>query len=180
MPDSTAAARAARWPSLLAAIRCEWERLDLAERDWVVAAVTEIAALQQRLQELVDAAGGANACRDCAGDCCGHGTFHLTLANVLAHFVQGIELPRPDFSRSCPWMGGAGCAFSPAVRPFNCITFNCESIDTRLPESEVVFIESRLRELYTGFDNRYHGSSLRGLLNRPADWSGPYLARRAS
>jgi len=177
--DILAAVRAARWQSTLAAIRCEWDRLAPVEHDWIVAAVGEIADLQQRLQRLVDAAGGAEACRDCAGDCCGHGTFHVTLANVLAHFVQGLDLPQPDFSHSCPWIGAAGCVFAPAVRPFNCITFNCEPIDARLPESEIVMIEARLRELYTGFDKRYHGSSLRGLLNRPADRAGPYLTRRS-
>jgi len=169
----------ALWQSALTSIRAEWGQVSDDERAWIAAAVQEIATLQRRLQQLVDDAGGAEACRDCAGECCGHGTFHVTLVNILAHFIQGIDLPRPDFSRSCPWMGARGCVFPPAVRPFNCITFNCEPIDAGLPPSEVVAIEARLRDLYTAFDKRYDGSSLRGLLNRPADWSGPYLARRS-
>jgi len=176
--DATAQVRMDLWQSVLTDLRQEWSALDADERAWVAAAVNEIAMLQQRLQDLVDAADGAAACRDCSGGCCGHGALHLTLANVLAHYAHRLELPIPDFSRGCPWLGDQGCRFAPALRPFNCITFNCEVIDSRLPAAEYAALEGRLRELYTAFDQRYHGSSLRGLLNGAAQRSGAYLARR--
>jgi len=173
-------ARMELWLSTIAAIRNEWTALDAAERAWISTAVAEIATLQQQVQNLVDAADGATICRDCAGDCCGHGAFHPTLVTVLAHLASDRDLPAADFTRSCPWLGAQGCQFLADVRPFNCVTFVCEQIDAKLPAELYADLESRLRELYTAFDRRYAGSSLRGLLNSANRRPGAYLARRAA
>lgn len=157
------------WRSALGAVAKELPRLAAAERAWMAEQLVQIGRCQQQLQDLFAGAGGAGVCQTCAGACCERGTHHLTLVNLLAYLLAGKQPPTPDFARTCPFLGDAGCLLPATHRPFNCVTFICEPVEEGLsPAGREVFwaLERRLRALYEAFDGRYAGSSLRGLLIR--------------
>ncbi len=159
------------WLEVTRAVRAQWGAVDEAERDWAVEKIEQLTELQQKLHSLVAAADGEAVCQKCRGGCCGDGLYHPTLVTILAHLIIDEPLPTPDFSRSCPYLGKAGCLFRPAVRPFNCIIFICEKIAARCSEEQQLSLsrlEAEIRTIYEAFDQRYLGSSLRGLMNRPA------------
>lgn len=167
------------WQRIVDQLRREWEELPTDERAWISGQVEKLGALQGRLHQFFLDVDGASACRDCVGDCCGHGRFHPTLANLLACLVNR-DFPDPDFGQDCPYMGHAGCQFPPEFRPYNCITFICDRIEDKLPvadRGEFYRLDKEIREVYALFAGRYAGGSLRGILIR--DTLLPrYLARR--
>lgn len=105
----------------------------------------------------------------------------MTLANVLSCLLDHT-LPAADFSQTCPFLTDHGCALPAQSRPFNCVTFICDTIEECLsPEDQQQFysFERQLREHYTAFDQRYIGSSLQGLLIRSQSMPGSqFLAHR--
>ncbi|HKK01941.1 MAG TPA: hypothetical protein VJ955_07195 [Desulfuromonadales bacterium] len=169
------------WCAIVGSVRREFADLSETERRWIEPRLTEIAALQEELHALFLGARGAKHCRECLGLCCDCGRNHLTLANLLGLLLDGTPLPEPDFSRTCPFLSSAGCLLDVRRRPFNCITFFCETVDGELPAAARQRFgdgERRLRELYESFDRRYAGSSLRGLFIRAERLGGrPFLER---
>jgi hypothetical protein len=164
------ALRQALWEKIILAVQNEWQSLAGSERSWIDVKIERLTAIQTELHRLVAVAEGEAICRDCHGGCCGHGLYHPTLVTLIAHLTNDQSLPVPDFYQSCPYLGGAGCTFPPALRPFNCLIFICDKIEQQCPEQHVATIallESELRGIYEAFDDRYTGSSLRGLMNRP-------------
>ena len=164
------ALRQVLWEKIILTVQNEWQSLAGSERSWIDAKIERLTAMQTELHRLVAVAEGEAICRECNGGCCGHGLYHPTLVTLLAHLVNDQSLPVPDFYQSCPYLGSAGCSFLPALRPFNCLIFICDKIEERCPEQDVgkmSLLESELRGVYEAFDNRYTGSSLRGLMNRP-------------
>ncbi len=178
LPDS----RQILWQDIIQKIQVEWQALGEKDRSWITVKIERLTDLQQQIHFLVSVADGEDACRDCAGACCEHGLYHPTLVTVLAHFVLRRPLPIPDFHQSCPYFGEAGCSFSPAVRPYNCLIFICEIIEDRLSAEQrqaLSSLELELRGIYEAFDHRYAGSSLRGLMNRePGDMLHSLLERQ--
>lgn len=157
------------WQRLAAATAAELAALPQAERTRLAADLAAIASLQEELQALFLVADGATTCAICRDSCCSRGKYHLTLVNLLAYLSAGETFPPPDFSCTCPMLGDAGCRLPPQRRPFTCITFVCSAVEDRLNDGErqrFYVVERELRALYEGFDRRYAGSSLRGLLNR--------------
>ena len=125
-----------------------------------------IADIQTALDELFRAAGGVDACTGCDGACCGCGRHHVTLTNVLAYLVAGEDPPAPDFSRSCPYLDAEGCRLPVARRPYNCITFFCEILDSRLDgaaRERLHALDAQLRNEYLRVAERYPAAGLRGL-----------------
>lgn len=180
--DDSPASRQLFWTDIIAAIQREWLGLDAAERTWIAAEISSLARKQQSLHRLVTAVDGETICRDCGGACCDHGCYHPTLVTILAHLVQNQPLPVPDFTRSCPYLDAGSCQFLPHLRPYNCLTFICERIDhliTPAQEQEMRDLEREIRQIYTRFDRRYLGSSLRGLMHKRSG-AGPrgLLSRR--
>jgi hypothetical protein len=170
------------WRHCLTAVEGEYRSLDSPEQSWIVERLQRIAVLQQQLNELFENGGGPATCRRCLGACCDRGKNHFTLANLLAFLSAGERPPVPDFQRTCPFLGDHGCLLDPVRRPFNCVTFICEQVlDPLGSEGSVRFqrLEQELRSLYLAFDERYTGSSLRGLLIRAERLDGrPFLALR--
>jgi len=170
------------WQAILTRLEAEVAEMPAEERAWLEGRVGQIESLQAELHVFFCRAAGEEICRDCLGACCAKGLNHLTLANLMTYLLRGEALPVPDFSATCPLLGPRGCLWSAERRPFNCVTFLCESIEDRLSEAEVkqfYQLEKQLRELYQDFDRRYAGSSLRGIwiaLERLG--SKPFLARR--
>ena len=152
------------WKKITVQVRQEWQDCPESERNWIREHALKLVDLQNRLHQLFLEVGGENICRDCSGECCGHGKFHPTLANLLACFVSEHPLPEPDFEQSCPYIGAPGCMFPPGLRPFNCITFICDLVEDRLtPDDRELFylLERELNAEYELFASRYAGGSLR-------------------
>lgn len=170
------------WQSILSRLETEVAELPAGERTWLERQVGQIESVQAELNALFGLAEGEDICRDCRGACCAKGLNHLTLANLLTYLLRGESLPTPDFSSTCPLLGPSGCLWTAERRPFNCVTFLCDSIEERLSEDRVeqfYALEKKLRELYNACDLRYAGSSLRGIwiaLDRLG--SGNFLKRR--
>lgn len=105
----------------------------------------------------------------------------MTLANLLSCLIDR-SLPNADFEQICPFLTNQGCSLTVESRPFNCVTFICDSIEDSLDQQDqqtFYLLEQQLREHYTAFDQRYMGSSLQGLLIRSQSMSGSqYLAHR--
>ncbi len=156
------------WQQLQQRLGRELATLPESEHLWLRRQLADIARLQEQLHAYFLTAEGEAACRDCLGACCAHGKHHLTLANLIAAHVNGIELS-PDEAFTCPLLTPQGCQLPVAQRPFNCVTFICERIeDALLPAQRDDFyrLERLLRRCYEAFDRRYAGSSLRGIYIR--------------
>ncbi len=154
------------WPLLQKRIRDEVAQLDEHDRDWLKMRLETIGELQLELDNLFVRAGGATACADCAGECCGCGRHHITLTNLLAYAVAGEVPPVPDFSKTCPYLGEAGCVLPVSCRPYNCITFFCEQLERTLcseDQQRLRDLDQRLRKEYQAVAERYPAASLRGL-----------------
>jgi len=168
------------WQQIVAQVTAELADLPRAERAWLEAQLQQVADLQMQIHALFEQATGEEICRTCRGECCGHGTFHFNLANLLGYLVGGEPLLTPDFSASCPYMGAEGCRIPAGLRPFNCVTFICEAIEDRLSAAEqerFYALERQLRQAYLAFDRRYRSSSLRGLLQNGARTEQALLQR---
>lgn len=163
------------WRQLRIRLDEEISRLAPAETAWLKANLKQVAACQRQLHAFFLQAGGAQLCRDCAGNCCGYGKNHLTLVNLLGYLVAGEAVPDPDFARTCPFLGDTGCRHDVGRRPFNCVTFLCEAVEERLDSSsrESFYCHERqLRQLYAEFDRRYAGSGLCGIFIRAESLAG--------
>ena len=169
------------WSQIVTQVSAELADLPADERAWLETQLQLVADLQRQIHALFEQANGAEICRDCRGECCGHGSFHFNLANLLGYLVSGEPLLKPDFHAGCPYLGSAGCQIPIGLRPFNCVTFICEAIESRLAaeqQEQFYVLERQLRQAYLAFDGRYRGSSLRGLLQSGARPGGKGLLQR--
>ncbi|MDY0191307.1 MAG: hypothetical protein RBR22_11285 [Desulfuromonas sp.] len=165
---------AQRWQQIVASIQQELCCVPEDELQWIKQNLVNIHALQSELHQLFIAGDGLNQCQECQGDCCDLGNNHMTLVNVLSGLLFN-NLPAANFAQSCPFMGAHGCTLAVQTRPFNCVTFICERIEARLSAEqcqEFYALEKQLRAQYQAFDQRYIGSSLRGLLIRSQSMPG--------
>ncbi len=157
------------WQRCMARVSDEIKQLPDNERHWLVEHLEQVQQLQRRIHGFFEQADGASRCLACNGACCEKGRHHLTLVNLLGFLLLGESPPEPDFAATCPFLTASGCSLDVERRPFNCVTFNCEAVEDALDEgSRTAFyqLERQLRQLYETFDQRYAGSSLRGLLIR--------------
>ncbi len=175
--------RQQRWQQLIQQIDDEYGKLPAAEKTWIARRLEQLSLLQLELDRLFRCASGERACRECLGDCCAKGHNHMTLANLLSYLQRAERPPPPDFSRSCPFLAGSGCELDVASRPYNCISFVCDIIETALSPEEIAefyAVEQRLRAVYLEFSDRYAGGGLTGLLLQDQRLAGkPYLARKS-
>ena len=158
--------RPADWPRLLQKLRDELGALGESDRQWLRHRLESIAAIQFDLDNLFQAAGGARACAECDGACCGCGRHHLTLANLLAYLLADEVPPAPDPSKTCPYLGESGCLLPVDRRPYNCITFFCEQLEANLSAADrqqLRLLDRQLRQEYQRLAERYPAASLRGL-----------------
>lgn len=157
------------WQRCLARVRRELTLLTADEQLWMEQRIAEVMRIKGELHRLFVAAEGPQSCRTCDGACCAKGQHHMTLVEVLSAMTQKWPLPEPLVDATCPFLGERGCLLDPEIRPFNCITFNCELVEDRLDsEQQQTFyrLEKELREHYAEFEGRYTGASLRGLVIR--------------
>lgn len=155
------------WRTIVKQVAAEYRLLPANEKDWIAQRLKEIARLQRELERLFAHADGAQACAHCSGECCAKGHNHMTLANLLAFLQQGKLPPAADFSRTCPFLAEEGCLLDVEVRPYNCISFVCDIIESSLTSEEIEQFyrqEKQLRALYLEFAEHYAGGGLTGLL----------------
>ena len=158
-----------QWQQSLLQVRRELSSLCADERQWLEQHLGLVVELKSRLHDLFVTAGGPGLCHKCDGACCAHGQHHMTLVEVLAAAVSASPLPEPCADATCPFLSQRGCLLEPGMRPFNCVTFQCEQVEERLSaqqREEFYRLENELRELYQLFERRYAGASLRGLVIR--------------
>lgn len=171
------------WHSLLRVMRLEMASLSTPDRQWLQQRLASISALQNALDALFLQAGGQDACRGCDGACCGCGRHHLTLTNLFGYLLDGADPPVPDFSQPCPFLGATGCRLPVPRRPYNCITFFCETLEDRLTGEERLRLrelDGRLRREYERIATRFPLASLRGLWIALERHGGRFLLRSGS
>ncbi len=91
----------------------------------------------------------------------------MTLVNLLQFIHHQEEPPQPDFDQSCPFLGPRGCLLPASRRPYNCISFICDIIESALLENklaEFYALEAGLRHLYLEIAGRYQGAAMTGVL----------------
>ncbi|MFO7576390.1 MAG: hypothetical protein R6W66_01550 [Pelovirga sp.] len=159
--------RRRRWQTIVSRVAAEYQLLPAAEKQWISVHLADMAQRQRQLEELFVAAGGPQACSDCAGGCCAHGHNHMTLANLLQFVQREQQPPVPDFTRDCPFLGPSGCLLAVGSRPYNCISFICDIIESGLAPAQLqrfYQLEQQLRRDYLAFAARYQGAAMTGLL----------------
>ena len=132
----------------------------------------EIMQLKQKLVEQVTTSGSSAVCRDCGGECCLLGRYHVSVLDILAYRKTGAEPVVPDFSATptCPYSDASGCTMPPAYRPVTCVIFNCQLIEDRLSPVELEALHGYERKLRDTVRRAGHTTGTR--LDRPLLLSG--------
>lgn len=116
------------------------ERLERLLAGLPVATARELSQLLVRyrtskeiIAEVVEKAGAAAICRECAGQCCLNGKYRVNVVDALACLVAQRQ-PTVDFFHkpACPYGTDAGCSMKPGLRPADCVVFICDAIDQKL------------------------------------------------
>jgi hypothetical protein len=111
-------------------------------------------------------------CAACGGACCVAGKYHFSKVDLLVYLAMDEPLFEPCFDNGlCPYLSAEACLMAPGFRPFNCITFNCELIEDRLPATEVdrfYRLERELREGYRQLRALFPEKTLDGALLKGA------------
>jgi len=146
-----AVATAGEWyVGLPSAIRAELDGL-----------LEEIMLLKQSLVEQVTSSGSSAICRDCGGECCLLGRYHVSVLDILAYRKAGVEPVIPDFSASpaCPYSDASGCLMPPGYRPVTCVIFNCQQIEDSLTVAGLDALHEHERRLRAAvaLAGRIHG-----------------------
>ncbi|MFO7811419.1 MAG: hypothetical protein R6V21_00470 [Pelovirga sp.] len=155
------------WQQIVTEVQDHYQNLGQEEKDRLEPRLRAIADLQGRLTNLFEKADGDQHCRECAGGCCHAGHNHMTLVNLLQYVCRQQPLPAADFQQSCPFLGAEGCLLPPSRRPYNCISFNCDTIESRLSAADLkqfYQVEGELRQHYLAVARRYAGAAMTGLL----------------
>jgi len=156
------------WSAAVERIKSDHDALPLALKQRLAELAAEVRELKSRHQTTVSLAEVAHLCADCRGLCCRFGKHHFTVVELIGYLSLGRELFSPDFDNPvCPYHGCSGCLMEPALRPFNCIIFICDQLDNRLEEQareELAAIESRLRQIYSTFEQLLGNRFASGLL----------------
>lgn len=108
-----------------------------------------IVRLKYDLVEMALEAGSSGICRECSGECCRFGKYHLTILDVLACLKDGTAIPEPDFDTppNCPYGTTAGCSLSAGYRPMTCAIFNCQQIEDRMTSRDRDYFHKLEQEL---------------------------------
>ncbi|MFO7830646.1 MAG: hypothetical protein R6V18_01535 [Desulfuromonadaceae bacterium] len=174
--------RHTRWVEVLNQLRCELNSITEEELHWLKQRIVLIESVQEQIHTLFLNADGSASCCSCSGSCCEHGHNHITLINVVAAILQH-NVPEPDFAATCPFLTSRGCSLTVALRPFNCVTFICDTIEALMSAAqleEFYRLEKLLRAHYTEVDQRYIGSSMRGLFIGSSRLGAQQLLQRRS
>lgn len=155
------------WSAAVERVNADYLALPQTLKAQLAELSAEIMALKASHQTFV-ASAAEEVCADCKGLCCRFGKHHFTVVDLLVYLSVGRELFSPSFDNPvCPYHSGCGCLMEPALRPFNCIIFICEQLETGLEvtvKAELEDIEARLRLIYGEFDRLLGNRFVNGLL----------------
>lgn len=117
------------------------------------AAARAVRHARRELHRLAEDRQSAAICASCGGKCCVRGKYHVTVADLLVFLAEGEPLIVPRFeSGLCPYLGDRGCMIEPSLRPFTCITFNCELVEGGWEPERIEAFYGRERELRTLYE----------------------------
>lgn len=138
------------WNLAVAAVTEEFDRIPPSRRALMAEGIIAVRACKQEMHAVVEVVDAAEECASCRGECCRTGKYHFRVLDLLAYLVAGRELFIPRFGQDiCPYLGAHGCLMEPSLRPFNCITFNCDRVESLISLQErerLVRLEQELRD----------------------------------
>lgn len=142
-----------RWNRAVAAISDGYAAMPPTLRVAVDAAARAVRHARRELHSLAEDRQSTAICASCGGECCVKGKYHVTVADILVFLAEGEPLVVPRFeSGLCPYLGDRGCMIEPSLRPFTCITFNCDLVERMWEPERVEAFYSRERELRTLYE----------------------------
>jgi hypothetical protein len=138
-----------KWEQAVTAASEWYSNLPAAIRSELDGLLEEIMQIKEQLVAQVTSSGSSAVCRECGGQCCLLGKYHVSVLDILAYRKTGFEPVRPDFSSSpsCPYSDASGCLMPPRYRPVTCVIFNCQQIEDRLSAAELDSLHERERRL---------------------------------
>lgn len=139
------------WEQAVRTVRDSYERFQPEARAELDGQIQRIMQLKEDLVGRTLEAGSAGTCRQCGGECCRYGKYHVSVLDLLAYISSGTEPVTPDFDRgpACPYSGAGGCLMPPRFRPMTCVIFNCELVEGQMGPGELTALhatEGRLRD----------------------------------
>jgi hypothetical protein len=157
------------WQHGVATVRAEYARLPGPVRARVAVLAAEIRAHKEALDAFVASVSGGTLCAACRGACCSRGKYHFSLVDLLVYLATDSELFTPRFDQdACPFLGDGACLMPPALRPYACITFNCEQIEGVLPPLDLArfaAVTDELKALYAEMEHLLCSRLSGGLLH---------------
>lgn len=155
------------WDKALAAARKSYSALEPATACALNNLIETIVHIKQQLVDLTTAAGSSQICRECRGECCRYGKYHVSVLDVLAYLKYSADLVVPDFAAhpDCPYSGIDGCTMPPGYRPMTCVVFNCQLVEDRLSTAEQETFRTQEQELRHAIRTAEQLTGMR--LNRP-------------
>ena len=158
-----------KWRIGVTAVRREFDLLSPERRSAATDIILRIMAVKKELAACFDGMNGGMICALCQGECCRAGRYHFTVVDLLAYLITGRPLFTPSFENgACPYLGEKGCFMEPEFRPYNCVSFLCERVETGADPARLQTFSalsdglvSFYRELEQLFANRFQP----GLLN---------------
>lgn len=156
------------WSAAAEHVKADFHALPQALKLKLAELSAEIMVLKARHQAAAATAAADEVCAECNGLCCRFGKHHFTVVDLIVYLSAGKELFNPSFDNPvCPYHSGCGCLMEPSFRPFNCIIFVCEQLETGLElavKDELEAIEASLRRNYAEFDQLLGNRFANGLL----------------
>ncbi|HEY6839183.1 MAG TPA: hypothetical protein VI389_10605 [Geobacteraceae bacterium] len=156
------------WERGVAVVSKEYAALAPDRRDALLATIRAIKAAKEELHRLADKVDCGGLCATCGGACCATGKYHFTVVDLLVLLACGEDLFSPRFEGGrCPYLADSRCLMAPPFRPFNCITFICDMVESRLqPEDRELCLrhEKELRSGYAEVETLFAGRFMHGLL----------------
>jgi hypothetical protein len=157
------------WEQASAAATAAYDALPRDRREELQRVITVIMGLKESLVTMVTAAGSGEVCRNCGGECCLLGKYHVSILDLLAYRITGTAPVVPNFGShpACPYADSNGCLIAPRHRPLTCVVFNCQPVEELLsPEQLKAFYsqEAALREAIAAAAHIWGGRIDRPLL----------------
>lgn len=156
------------WDQAVAAVTTEYATLPEELRSKVRETAGAVRQAKREIHRIAEEVECGAICASCGGECCGRGKYHVTVVDILVYLAAEEPLFSPRFGQdACPYLGDCGCLMEPSLRPFNCVTFNCERVEGLWsPERLDEFYrgERGLRALYGSFERLFGNRFMQGLL----------------
>lgn len=156
------------WSAAVERVKADYRALPQALQEKLAELSAEIVVMKAKHQAAAAIADADQLCTDCQGICCRFGKHHFTVVDLIVYLSAGKELFSPSFDNPvCPYHSGFGCLMEPSFRPFNCIIFVCEQLETGLEvavKAELESIEASLRLIYGEFEQLLGNRFANGLL----------------